>query len=226
MSNGGSVKSVRLTTISESDPSNLAIPLSSVEWVATEDILNGSSYLAIPGKLVLSPSVGNRSRCLSVMKMIRMQYHRMVPPYYLRAMEMYVLVQFERFVEGARSFWAPYLSSFPTTLTDLPIFFGENDKAVLRTLPQGGPVFAAYFDGMNSVAEQLAQEIVSRPALLEYYRTGGVKERGKKADAVERDPKEELARLHQQFLWAIGVVHKFALDNRISPNPPRKKPVV
>lgn len=74
----------------------------------------------IPPSLTMGRSTAPQSRCFPVIVQLRQEFSS-VGSANLESIELYVMVHFERFVEGNRSFWEPYLSSVSYLESSMPM---------------------------------------------------------------------------------------------------------
>lgn len=160
-----------------------------VGWTLREDVPLGVPYLTIPTFLTLGKSTAPKSRCHAILKLLRTLFEGHVGSR-METIELYVLVHFERFLEGSLSFWWPFLSSLPDAFPELPAFLPEADRALLSSMPQGGHAMAAYFNATDLIVHVVADTLITR--FPKAYRLS-------------------LAELEHQLRWAFAVVHNFAV---------------
>ena len=199
LNHGGHVGNVTLRqppgSLSRQNTSDSSTPIAEETWFATGDIASGTAYLTVPSDLVISPSTAAHSKSTPVLLYIRSVF-KAIAGSKLPAIELYVLLHFERFIAGNSSHWHPYLASLPSTFLELPWYYPESDKALLESLPQGGSQFAGYFTSVRVLTTAVADVLAHKFPKL--YRIGS---------DIDKD------RLVRELQWAFCVVHSRALQN-------------
>ena len=197
VSNGGSLDKVAIEVSESAATEGVDQQLDTfnsswhVGWTLREDVPMGAPYLTIPAFLTLGKSTAPKSRCHAILKVLRALFEEHAGSR-MEAIALYVLVHFERFLEGSNSFWWPFLSSLPDVFPELPAFLPEADRALLSSMPQGGHAMAAYFNATDLILHVLADTLITR--FPKAYRLS-------------------IAELEHQLRWAFTVVHSTAIEN-------------
>ena len=206
--NGGRVRNATLAPVDEdgnrAEDNSDSVSRVGYGWFATGSISAGTPYLVIPSSLTMGSSTSTQSRALPILLTLRRAFKGIAGPK-LESIELYAFVHFEKFVEGNGSFWAPYLASIPDSFPQLPLFYSQQHKDILSSLPQGGYMFSSYFAGVEVVLGALADVLATL-----FPRVYGV------------GTKEGMEALKHQLKWAFCALHTRAVGNSHSHTPPRK----